>query len=942
LLALLLASGALSAPPRPAQAQDAPALAPGEWPQARSDLPADPQILFGALPNGMRYAIRKQTFPPGQAALRLWVGSGSLQETDDQQGLAHFLEHMAFNGSKAVREGEMVKILERLGLAFGPDTNASTSFDETVYKLDLPNATPAALDTSLMLMRETAGNLTIGQAAVDRERGVVLSEERARDTPGYRITKGRLAFYLEDQRLPTRLPIGLVAVLKTAQASKIREFYQAWYRPERTVLVAVGDFDPKEMEAKIRARFSDWRAAAPALADPSLGPVEPRTEAAKLMVDPGTQLSLQLAWTAPPDLSPDTKARERRDLVEQLGMAVLNRRFSALARAPQPPFLGAAAARYDQNRSAKITVVNVVAEPDRWRQALNAAEQEQRRAVQFGVRQDELDREIVEARTRLADAAESVATRRPNDLANEIVDTLSDQSVATSPADDLRLFDEAVKGLSAAEVSQALQRSFGGGGPLLFAASPQPIAGGEATLLAALDASRQTAVTPPPEPAKLEWPYASFGPPGQVAERTTVADLGVDFVRFQNGVRLTFKRTNFRANQVLVRVDLGRGLLDLPTNHQAATWAAGALVEGGLGKISAEDMDRVLADKLYGARFGASDEAFTLSGATRAEDLPTQLQVLAAYAADPAWRPEAFQRIKATGSTIHDQYEATDSGVLTRDLAGLMHGGDGRWTFPSREQIAEARLDELQSEIAPALSRGPVEVTIVGDTTFEQALALTAATFGALPARTEPPALSEAERRMGFPAPNARPMVLTHKGRADQSIAYIAWPTEDMWADRKRVWATSVLGEVLRNRLTDQVRETEGATYSPSVSYAHSLVWTGWGYIAASVEVPPAKLDGFFEDVKTITADLRANPIGHDELARAQQPRVEGLQKAQLTNAYWLAQLPGAQADPRRLDLVRQIVPGTAAVTAAEVQAAARRFLHEETAFRLIVRPQPH
>ncbi|WP_309646323.1 insulinase family protein, partial [Phenylobacterium sp.] len=199
LVLVLAAPGyALSLPlPKFGLGKDRPAptatkMKPGEWAQARSDLAPDPDIRFGALPNGMRYAIRKQSIPPGQAALRLRFDAGSLMETDKQQGIAHFLEHMAFNGSKTVPEGDMIKILERLGLAFGADTNASTDFDETVYKLDLPRTDDETVDTSLMLLREAAGNLTLDPAAIDRERGVVLSEERARDTPPYRVYKSRL------------------------------------------------------------------------------------------------------------------------------------------------------------------------------------------------------------------------------------------------------------------------------------------------------------------------------------------------------------------------------------------------------------------------------------------------------------------------------------------------------------------------------------------------------------------------------------------------------------------------------------------------------------------------------------------------------------------------------------------------------------------------------
>src|SRR6201996_7377857 len=253
-----------------------PKLAPGECPQAKSDVKADPDIRFGDLPNGMRYAIKRPATPAGQAALRLRFDAGSLMETDAQQGLAHFLEHMAFNGSKHVPEGEMVKTLERHGLAFGADTNASTNFDETVYKLDLPKTDDDTVDTSLNLLREAASNLTLAQDAVDRERGVVLSEERASDSPGYEVYKARLGFELPGQLMPTRLPIGKVDILRKAPAGLIADFYHHYYRPERATLVAVRDFEPAEMEAKMRARFGDWKAVGPVRPEPALGKVADR------------------------------------------------------------------------------------------------------------------------------------------------------------------------------------------------------------------------------------------------------------------------------------------------------------------------------------------------------------------------------------------------------------------------------------------------------------------------------------------------------------------------------------------------------------------------------------------------------------------------------------------------------------------------------------------
>ncbi|HEX6865820.1 MAG TPA: insulinase family protein [Caulobacteraceae bacterium] len=943
--ALLLSSCALfrgdSAPavhaPRETRAGTPVKLAPGQWPQAKSDVAPAPEVRFGSLPNGMRYAIQQNATPPGQASLRLRFDAGSLEETDDQQGLAHFLEHMAFNGSKAIPEGEMVKILERHGLAFGPDTNASTSWTETVYQLDLPKTDADSVDTAMTIMRQVASELTIAQDAVDRERGVVLSEERARDTPSYRVFKSRLGFLMKGQRPPLRYPIGQVQVLQNAPNLQIIDFYRKYYRPERAVLVAVGDFDVDQMEAKIRAAFADWKGEGPAGADADPGAPLPRGPEAMVAVEPGSQLNLQIAWVAPPDLAPDTLAKRRRDWRERLGFAVLNRRLEHLARQQDAPFISAAGFRGDQLHAADVAILSVTAKPGAWQAALAAVEQEQRRAVAYGVRADELAREIEEYRARLTTAADGAATRRTAALAAEITASLDDDEIVTSPAQDLALFEQVVKDLKPEDVSKALADAFTGSGPLIFLASPDPVEGDEAAVMAAFNASRAVEVTPPAAPTVNVWPYDSFGAPGKVAERRDVLDLDTVFVRFENGVRLTIKPTHFRDQQVLVRADIGHGRLTLPSDRQNLTWASQAVILGGLGQISHDDMERLFASKVLGANFSVDDDNFTLSGETRTGDLDSQLQVLAAYAVDPGWRPQAFQRIQSYVATLRDQYQATDSGVLSRDLPGLMHGGDRRWTFPQPADITGATPDAVTAAFAPALASGPIEVVIVGDVTVDKAIEAAAATFGALPPRADIPPSSQGAVT-GFPRPGG-PVVLTHGGRDDQAIGYIAWRTDDFFSDPQRARNVAVLSEVMRLRLIEELRENQGVTYAPQVSFHHSRTFTDWGYLSAQIEAPPAKLEAFFADVLAIAADLRNRPVDADLLERARKPRVESLQKARQTNEYWLSELAGAQDDPRRLDAIRALVPGTERVTAADIQAAARQFLADDNAWMLSVRP---
>jgi zinc protease len=929
-LALLLAG-----PPAKASAPLNP------WPQAASDIPAEKDIRFGVLPNGMRFAVMKNATPTGQASLRLYIGAGSMMETDAEQGIAHFLEHMAFEGSKHVPTGEMIKILQRHGLAFGADTNAQTSWDQTVYQLDLPRADKDTIDTGLMLLRESAGELLISPEAINRERGVVLSEERLRDTPQLRVFKTSFDFFLKDQLAPRRLPIGKVEVIQNADQALISGFYHKYYRPERAVFVAVGDFDPDAMEAKIKERFSDWAAVGPAGTDPDAGQPVKRGFQARLLVEPGSQLSIQVQWLKPADETMDEKAKRRRETIEQLGLAVLNRRLGQIARSPSPPFIGAQASEDNVFHSAEPAALTMTAQPGQWRTALDAGDLEVRRILKFGVRQDELDREIQELHVQLQSAVEDASTRKTTTLANEIVDTLDEREVVTSPAEDLSLFEGFTKGLKAEEVSKALHTVFSGQGPLVFMASPTPVEGGQAALEAAFRNAEAQPVAATKETGMKAWPYAAFGKPGKVAEQRTLDDLGTTFVRFGNGVRLTVKPTKFRDNQVLVRVRIGHGLLQLPRDRVSTNWAArGAFTEGGLKAITAEDMERVLASDIYGADFATSEDAFVLQGVTRGEDLAVQMQVLAAYASAPGFRPQAFERMKTYAQTLYDQMDATASGVLGRELSRRIHGGDPRFAaLPTPSEIAAMTPGEFKGQFEPLVASGPIEVVIVGDTTLEKAIAVTAATFGALPSRVDAPPPPAAAEVMP-PAAASQPIVLTHKGRADQAMAFAAWPAEGFFADPQEARTLRVMSQIMENRLTEGLRETEGATYSPQANATASLTFPRYGYVSSDVEIPPAKIDVFYRDLDKIASDLKAAPVSADELDRAKKPLLEGLEKSRQTNEYWLEQLSGAQMEPRKIDAVRTVSDSLKRVDAAAIQKAAQTWLKDDRIWKLEIRPQ--
>ena len=489
---VLLACSALSFA---ALAADAPRIVErdGVWAQTYSDLPVDPAVRFGQMKNGMRYAVMHNETPKGQVSIRLVVTTGSIAETDAQLGLAHFLEHMAFKGSTKVPANETIKILQRLGLSFGGDTNASTNMDLTDYRYDLPKADAESVDTGLMLTRETVSELTLDPKEMDKERGVVLSEERARDTPGLRSYIAQLKFLLPGQRAAERLPIGTVDVLKNAPVSEMAAYYRANYRPERTTIVVVGDIDVDSIEGKIKTLFEGWTNPTPAPKPVDLGAPSPtRKTEALVAVEPGTSFEIDLDWLNPYDNSADIAAMRRRDSVRGIAIGILNRRLARVAQQPEPPFQRAGASRGNAMRSAEIAEFSIAATPETWEKALMAAETLRRQAVEFGVHQNEVDDALTEGRTAREAAVAGASTRRSPALAGALEGAAVSNNVFTNPAQSLELYNASLKDLKAAEVSAALKDIFKGNGPLMFVATPKPIPGGEATVLAALAKARRS------------------------------------------------------------------------------------------------------------------------------------------------------------------------------------------------------------------------------------------------------------------------------------------------------------------------------------------------------------------------------------------------------------------------------------------------------------------
>ncbi|HEX8214063.1 MAG TPA: insulinase family protein [Allosphingosinicella sp.] len=940
ILAALLGGAALAVPISAAAAPERNL----SWTHERSDLKPDPAARFGKLANGMRYVIYKNATPPGQVALRFRFDTGDLMETDAQNGLAHFMEHMAFNGTTNVKEGEILKMLERNGLMFGREVNAFTAPDQTVYILDIPAVTDAKLDTGFLMFRELASEMTFDSAAIDRERGVIVSEDRSMYPAVRRASVAKDQFLLKDQLIAQRMDIGNLDVIRKGGRELFVDYYRKYYRPERAALIVVGDVDPDKIEAEIKRRFSDWRAVGAPGAEPNLGTVAQRGFEAGSTVMEGALREVSVNWLRPFEEEPDTRAERIENRREQLANAVFNRRLQRLIESGSAPFTSGAMYTAKRYRSAEQSTVTAMPNAGRSAEAIAVLEQEVRRAGEHGILQSELDREIVEARAALQASVANAKTRTTTALANEYMTLIGNDEVLMSPAQRLELFEEAVRGYTAAQASRVLKAQFTGSGPLLYALSPDPIEGGHTALAAAYQQSGSKAVSAPVQVATKAWPFTSFGTPGKVAERTEIADLGVARVRFENGVTLLVKPTKFQEDQVMVSVAVGGGLLAQDPASASASAAAlplnqGAFVAGGLEGLTQEEMKQSLSGKQYGAAFGVGENSYGFRGGTTSGDFATQMQVLAAYVSRPGWRTEAYEQKKREFQAIYPVLATMPMNIgMLNYFPNLVRSGDLRWGLPDADVLAKADVADARKRIEPHLQTSPIEVTIVGDVTVEEAIAQTAATFGALPKRKSAlPSLAGAER-IKFAA--GKTHRLQHDGRPDVALGLVSWPTDDFFDDPAQARALQVLRSVVSIKAMEKLREELGATYSPQAMEENSQIFDEFGQLTVLAEVNPTELERLLKTIQEVADELKAKPLAPEDLARAAQPLVDQVGKEKATNAFWAGRLSLSSWEPRRLDTIRQQEAHLKQVTPAIIQRLAQKYLRSDTAFRMLIEPK--
>jgi len=919
----------------PADAFAAPAGAERTqpWNAETSDLEPDASIIYGRLPNGLRYAIRPNHRPQNQVLVRMTIDFGSAAEAENEQGLAHFIEHMAFNGSANVPEGEMVKMLERLGLSFGADTNASTGYTQTQYKLDLPKADPRLVERALFLMRETAREISFNPAAVDRERGVILAEKSARENFGFQSVRAANTLFYPNTFFATRYPIGTAEVIQTASAERMRALYRKFYRPDRIKIIVVGPVDPVAIERELVAKFADWRVDAPPLGAIDQCSLDTeRALTAQSFVHPEISESMRVQQFLQDKRRPDTIERAMVELKMSIANAIISRRMARRSREEDIPFLGGGVnfnfGLCDQYASIGY---GVTGKDGSWRSLLAFTEQTVRQAVEYGFEESEIAEQIKGLDAQYENAAKDEGTESSAAIANALVSL--DEDVYNSDRYRQLLWRQIRPFITQAAINAEFAFWFRQmDRPQIFLTTKQSAAIPEDEIIAAYAASVGTAIAAPMARATSRFAYTDFGSAGAVVADKTIADLGIRTIRFANGVLLNLKKTDFEDNRVRYSLRIDGGQLHFgKENAVLALLMSATYVSGGLQAHDIEDLRSILAGTTVSPAFGVADRYFGAAGAVAPADLVRQLQVMAAYTTHPGYSENALRLFRRPLPELYARLGAVPESALSVAMSSIVTDDDPRFTLPPLKAVQGADFEMLKTVLGDALKQNRLEIALVGDLDEEAAIAAVAGSFGALPTRANDEKDYSAQLQTGWSAKRGN-FDIPHNGEANQLAWRRIWTTSGD-NDQKTSQSMDLLARVATLRLTDELREKLGATYGVSANSDMSNLYLQRGTFSISTAGDPKDIATIETTVDQVISALVKSPVDPDLFERARKPVLESYADWKKQNNTWLGVAAETQTNPDRLNRFRKSETNFASITANDLWELAKQYLDKPAEF---------
>ncbi len=913
------------------------------WAHASSDLKPDPNVIFKELPNGFRYILMKNSRPENRVSMHLFIQAGSMHEKENERGVAHFLEHMLFNGSENFKAGELVKYFQSIGMKFGPDANAHTGFYSTVYDIDLPKADPKSMSDGLLVMKDYAAGALIREKEVKKEQPIILAEKRTRDSVDYRTFEATFKFELPDALLSERLPIGTEEVIQNADRQLLKSFYDTWYRPERMMLIMVGDFDTEVAEPLIIEKFTSLSPKAPASSYPSPGSINHTGTKAFYHFEPeagNTSISIE---TISEHITPqDTVEQQKIQLRSAMANHIVNKRLSEMLNDPDTPFTHAMISSGNYLNYLKGADINADCAPENWQDTLTSIEQTLRKALTYGFTDSEIQLAKKAFTAQLDKAVKATTTRESRHLARQILHSLNAGQVFQTPNQKKELKTPLIAAVTPEELHSALKSDWDTGNRLIIITGNADLNNQTnpklSRILDTYTASMAIPVEKPEEKKLVEFPYLPTPvQKGKIISQEDITDLGIIHVEFENGVHLYVRPTDFKANEVKAALIFGNGQKGEPKENPGLAALTRKVVQlSGLGQLSRDELKRALTGKNTHVAFQVDEDHFALAGNSVTDEIPLLFQLYHAYINDPGFRADAYSLALAQYAQDYDSLRHAINGGMVFEGSRFLAGGDTRFGLPDFDTFKSNSLTDIRNWLSPELENAPLEISIVGDFDPESVIDLAATYLGSLPPRTEM-AVANDDRQPIFPAGESLTIsVPTVIPKGLVTLAYLTGDYKNIHQNRR----LSVLSEVISDRMRIKIREEMGASYSSYAYNAPSRAYDGYGLLNAVVQVSPDDTNKIIQALKSIADDIALLGLSDDELNRAVKPIIESIKERVKTNGYWLdSVLKRASRYPAQLDWCRSFQEDYAAITKQDVNDLARKYLVNSKTATVVIIP---
>lgn len=929
-----IADAPLSAQRRPATASPADSF------RLTATLPTDPAVRVGTLPNGMRYYVRRNQKPEKRAELRLVVNAGSILEDNDQRGLAHFVEHMAFNGTKTFKKNDIVKYLESIGVRFGADLNAETSFDETIYILPVPTDSAGILDKSFRFLGDVASGILFDSVDVVAERGVVLSEWRDGLGAGERIRDQQFPVIFRGSKYAERLPIGKPEVLEKANPSPIRRFWRDWYRPDLMAVIAVGDADPAALEKLIRSTFGPIPRRANAR--PRLVATVPKHDSTLVTIatDPElTSSSVGVLWKLPPT-DTRTVGQLRTLMMQRLYNTMLNARFSELSQKPDAPFVGAGAGGGNFVRGADYYSLDARAKEGKLLESLQAVLTEAERVQRHGFLQSELDR----GRTNFLRSMERAYAERDKtpsaQFVSEYIDHYLSGDAMPGIAFEYSAAQKLLPTITLAEVNALGASRKGEANRVVTVTLPKKdglTPPSDRDVRAVFAKVAASSITPWTETVADGALVKSLPTPGKVVAEKKHDMVGVTEWALSNGIRVFVKPTDFNADQVLMSAWSAGGVSMLPdsTVFRAALTTT-AVERGGVGDFSVIDLNKKLTGKVASVNSFIGDDSEGLSGRASPKDLETMLQLAWLRFNAPRADTTAVQALLQQFDAVLRNKDANPAAVFSDTVQMTLANGSPRVRPLSVAMLKELDLPQMMAIYKDRFSDpGDFTFLFVGNVDLATLKPMVEQWIGSLPNRNR----HEVARDVGPKLFSGQIDKAVRKGLAPQSQTAVLLAGTAPWS-REQAYALSSLGEVLEMRLLDRLREALGGTYSVSVNTNLTRKPRQEWQLVISYGSAPEKADTMFTAVRQEIDSLRRVPPSAAEVERVREQQRRELEVSKKQNNWWVSALQSRIENGDDFSTVSVPDALIAGLTADKIAAAAKLYLNEANRARFVLLPE--